>query len=543
MMAEPKPSSVPAPFSEPNRLQVLSHTYLLCLTLLYVRCTTLLTVFNQIFGLQGSTKPAMASPLTIRNLTSTPVELISIGRSKSPATKRSKNPIKAVGKLAASTTNNTTTRKASEGDAESYAEEEVSIHIEPFQSARTTQQATERLPKDIRRLIILIQGQKYRIDIHLPKPASLEFTPLNPDPRFELTAVFLPEQTHLSIYSSADLSIWMSHHADDIPISLLSIPGTHNSPTYHKALPSVRCQAVPPRQQLDNGIRFFDIRVQPDHSSDLARDALKLVHGVFPISLTGAKYLHPVLHDIEFFLDAHPSETVILSLKREGPGEATDQHLSKILHTHYAHDPARWWTEPRIPRLGDVRGKIVLLRRFTLHDDLKSLHEGRGWGIDAENWADNSACHTHGDICIQDFYQVLETANIETKIRYSQEHLERAALLSCSPFLSEASQEPAVREDGAEDERPFPPLHLNFLSASNFWRQGCWPDRIAKRLNPAVTRYLCMKHGAESESEKEGDGGTGVVIMDWVGDGGDWDLVRCVVGMNARLLMKQLQYR
>ena len=33
-----------------------------------------------------------------------------------------------------------------------------------------------------------------------------------------------------------------------------------------------------------------------------------------------------------------------------------------------------------------------------------------------------------------------------------------------------------------------------------------------------------------------GGGGcaTGIVITDWVGACGDWDLVRCVVGMNAR---------
>ena len=37
---------------------------------------------------------------------------------------------------------------------------------------------------------------------------------------------------------------------------------------------------------------------------------------------------------------------------------------------------------------------------------------------------------------------------------------------------------------------------------------------------------------------KSGDGGTGVVVMDVVGDGGDWDLVRLIVGMNMGVLMK-----
>jgi 1-phosphatidylinositol phosphodiesterase len=35
-----------------------------------------------------------------------------------------------------------------------------------------------------------------------------------------------------------------------------------------------------------------------------------------------------------------------------------------------------------------------------------------------------------------------------------------------------------------------------------------------------------------------GDGSTGVVIMDHVGEGGDWDLVRLVVEMNMGVMMK-----
>jgi len=37
-----------------------------------------------------------------------------------------------------------------------------------------------------------------------------------------------------------------------------------------------------------------------------------------------------------------------------------------------------------------------------------------------------------------------------------------------------------------------------------------------------------------------GDGGTGIVVLDWVGLGGDWDLVRCIVGMNSRLMMREM---
>jgi hypothetical protein len=80
------------------------------------------------------------------------------------------------------------------------------------------------------------------------------------------------------------------------------------------------------------------------------------------------------------------------------------------------------------------------------------------------------------------------------------------------------------------------PLFINFLSASNFWKPGCWPEKIAEKLNPAITAFLCEKH--DVKDEEKGDGCTGIVVCDWVGEDGDWDLVRAVVGMNSRVLMK-----
>lgn len=40
---------------------------------------------------------------------------------------------------------------------------------------------------------------------------------------------------------------------------------------------------------------------------------------------------------------------------------------------------------------------------------------------------------------------------------------------------------------------------------------------------------------------KEGDGGVGVVIMDMVGEGGDWDLVRLIISLNMGILWKVQQ--
>jgi 1-phosphatidylinositol phosphodiesterase len=436
-------------------------------------------------------------------------------------------------------------------NAESFTKQDVEIRLEPFTTNRTEVTVTERNPNDILRLTLQGEGgEKWRCDAPTPGTTFDRLVPLTPDPKHEYTALYLPSTSVLAVMEVASYHNWMKEFEDGTPISALSIPGTHNSPTCYKALPSVRCQAVGPLEQLRNGVRFFDIRVQPSHPSDDKDDSLALVHGVFPISLTGTKKFRALEDEMRTFLRENPSETIIVSLKREGSGDATDAQLSKILRDHYTSSDL-WYTDPRIPTLGQVRGKVVLMRRFAIVDNLKSSHGGRGWGLNAENWAYNTPNDKHGDVVVQDFCEVLETENIDHKIKLCCEHFERSAQV-CAPVGEIALKEETERRRSATERRgsTAPPvnttsIYLNFLSASNFWKVGCWPDKIAAKLNPAVTSFLVEKHdigdkGVDAPGEQvEGDGGTGIVVCDWVGKDGDWDLVRTIVGMNSKLLKRQ----
>jgi 1-phosphatidylinositol phosphodiesterase len=470
--------------------------------------------------------------LTIRNLSSTPLELKVVERFEilHVAPQGFANITRNITNFVIS---NTTGSTQPEGqsfapltlNAQSYGQQDVSIRIDPFTTITTDINTAERSEKDVLRLTFEFDGQHYRVDTRTTKQ-SQELIPLDPEPRKQYTAIWIDKESHLAIYSSANMNCWMKEMADATPLSGLSIPGTHNSPTHYKALPSVRCQAVSPKEQLRNGIRFFDIRVQPENPKDPSHDGLTLVHGVFPISLTGTKSFRNLVNDIFDFLRQNPSETLIMSLKREGPGEHTDEQLSTILHQHYANDPTLWFTEPRIPTLGESRGKIILMRRFALAEPLTHNHNNKGWCLDAQNWAYNTPCDNHGVVCVQDFCEVLETVNIHKKIDFCCDHFERAGSQICHI------------PDITSNLTPPGPLYLNFLSASNFWKVGCWPERIAARLNPAVIEFLCCRHDT-AEGNAEGDGGVGVVVADWVGKDGDWDLVRCVVGMNSRLELRE----
>ena len=487
-------------------------------------------------------------PITVRNLSPNPLTLILVERYEAPSPEKfppnagfSVNDIggsvnnltQGFGKLMNNVTSgagNGRPNNAQLGEkAKSFKKEDVDVRLEPYTTRKTQIKTSERGPKEVVRLTFKGEGPgKWRIDVPTPSDASQKLVPLAPDQAREYTGIYNDNTSFLAILESTNLRKWMKAFQDSTPLSALSIPGTHNSPTCHTALPSVRCQAVGPREQLDNGVRFFDIRVQPNGDGKVEEE-LQLVHGNFPISLTGPKRFRGLCKEVREFLDENPSETVIISLKREGGGTTTDEQLANIMKQHYTN-PKDWYTAPSIPKLSDARGKIVLMRRFKLPEPMKKLNDGRGWALNAQNWAYNTPnCH-HGDVQVQDFCEVLDTENIDHKIKVCCEHFERAGAV--------------VHSNDNPDPKAYP-LYLNFLSASNFWKVGCWPDKIAAKLNPAVVRHLCERHdigdkGVEGPGERvKGDGGVGIVVTDWVGERGDWDLVRCIVGMNGRLLLRQ----
>ncbi|KAJ5086647.1 hypothetical protein NUU61_007954 [Penicillium alfredii] len=466
----------------------------------------------------------VAEHITIRNNTNTPITLKRIERFRAQEHQK-RDDITSLAKnftrVLTNTTRSDEPAAAIDSHAKPFENKEVNIRIDPFESNKTDVRTFIDSDKELSRLTFDAEGQRHQIQTPVPTSESATMKALDDKPKHRFTGIYVTPSAQLTIFSSANLNAWMRELRDDTLVSALSIPGTHNSPTCHVAPPSVRCQAVSPREQLDNGVRFFDIRVQPQYPQDAGKDELILVHSVFPISLTGNKYFRDLMHDVNQFLDKNPSETLIISVKREGPGDATDEQLARILSDHYARPDSRWWVQPKIPTLGEARGKVVLVRRFGLNDNLKGAHGGHGWGIDAAAWADNTPNSTcpSGQLCIQDFYEVQETTNIDKKVKYVSEHIDRASH-GRYPF--------GVQKD-AEATRRYP-FFINFLSASNFWKTDTWPEKIAAKVNPAAVDHICRRHNNE-----DGDCSTGILVTDWVGQDGDWDLVRCIVGMNAKL--------
>ncbi|MGL6160328.1 phosphatidylinositol-specific phospholipase C [Microbulbifer sp.] len=198
----------------------------------------------------------------------------------------------------------------------------------------------------------------------------------------------------------------MDYVPDSALLSELTIPGTHDSGAMHEPWPgTAKCQNLTIAQQLDSGVRYLDIRLRH------YEDSLVVHHG----SVYQHMNFDDVLTMVTAFLAAHPSETVIMQVKEEYDPHNNTRSFEQTFNS-YANAPAYssyWWRHSYIPTLGEVRGRIVLLRRFS----------GSFWvsgGIDVTNWADNARftrydTRSHA-IEVQDYYNVNASTN-DNKIR------------------------------------------------------------------------------------------------------------------------------
>jgi hypothetical protein len=155
---------------------------------------------------------------------------------------------------------------------------------------------------------------------------------------------------------------WMGQLPDDRFLSDLSIPGTHESVSRYGG-PSIQCQSLSLERQLEAGIRAFDIRVRH------ARDTLHLYHNL--INQQGT-FGPDVLAVVEQFLGDHPAETVIMRVQKTGidlDNRRTFAETFEWYRDSLSYASLFWRGDPAgtfrgAPRLGEVRGKIVILQDF-----------------------------------------------------------------------------------------------------------------------------------------------------------------------------------
>jgi 1-phosphatidylinositol phosphodiesterase len=292
---------------------------------------------------------------------------------------------------------------------------------------------------------------------------------------------------------------WMRYIPDDASVMALSIPGTHNSCCINGFLGFGKTQELDLPDQLNAGIRFLDIRFT-HYQNNLC------VH--HDVVCTEKSYVN-ILTDCFNFLKQYPSETILMSVADESRFDdalgkfAPSQIFCKLpvadmascgKNTRSFEDTfnAKTWeciediplfynftatppdsnsvaTSPALTsetKLGEVRGRIVLLRRF------KGSHDV---GFDLSYWPEDQ----HFRSAEPPFYNIedrYQNPGNDDKFDFVVTHIEKA-------------------RHGDPNE-----LYITFSSAV-----GPTARSYSKKINPRLNDHLA----------KSPPGRIGVIVMDY----------------------------
>jgi 1-phosphatidylinositol phosphodiesterase len=264
-------------------------------------------------------------------------------------------------------------------------------------------------------------------------------------------------------------------------------------------VPSVQCQGASVTEQLAHGVRFFDFRLARPFFNGCGAandDDLQVIHGNFPVRIPLPVKIHDVLDDTFAFLQSHPSECVIVSLKAEGPDKWEEDEFADLIWRNYISPRSGcWYLNSRVPTMGECRGKAILFRRFGCKDQERAST----YGIDAQWWKYNTTDDDRGLFTVQDWCEVMSPQDIDKKKEYVSLQIERACSYN------------ATTESDSNGK-----LYINFCSGSNFWNPKCWPKNVANGINNTIP--LTNK-------------GCGIIIIDYA-ELNDWSIVRKIVELN-----------
>ena len=255
---------------------------------------------------------------------------------------------------------------------------------------------------------------------------------------------------------------WMGCQLDSRYISLLSIPGAHDTGAlWADGFPCNQgpeftiAQTENTFDQLNTGIRFLDIRFGSE-SWAAGQQRLRVYHGPCAQRIYAdtsgpiPNGWYALLTDVLHFLVLHPSETVIMSVKDEDTHHrvAFEQLMSDLIART---GRSRWWLNDSIPRLGQARGKIVLVRRFT-HEVLNigGMNASSGWP--------NNTTGSFRNFVVEDDYQGA------TLTPARKRDVVGSALTTAHRAIASARQRGVAA-----------PMHLTFTSANGFNTPGGCP--------------------------------------------------------------------
>ncbi|WP_369311073.1 phosphatidylinositol-specific phospholipase C domain-containing protein [Providencia rettgeri] len=278
---------------------------------------------------------------------------------------------------------------------------------------------------------------------------------------------------------------WLKYIADDLFVTDLLIPGTHDAITSTCDQPYYQTQTLSLSEQLNCGVRFFDLR--------LTRH-LNIAHRQWQSNITAEALFQCFIS----FLNTHPTEFIILRIQnaneKKDDFEPYKQALVSFIKPYLKHFLLPEKTNENLypwPCVKQLRGKILAIECAPPKWQVSSLENGTRW---AHNW------HQNALIMLQDNW---DGPDIHGKID---------SIMTLLHGSDDIQQQQLV---------------LNHISATN-GELGS-PIAYANIINPIIRDELAMlNHNARKDQQAETPH-KGILIFDFI----DEDLAQKTIEVNT----------
>lgn len=242
--------------------------------------------------------------------------------------------------------------------------------------------------------------------------------------------------------SSDNMKSWMKNIPDDARITGISMPGTHDSACRYTDFSFIsQTQRLTVSEQLSAGVRYFDFRFKFSEGRFLSCHSITFCRknrGFWNEIITA----EDIVGDCIAFLEKNPSETILFQLKEEAShtGEA---FFSQFYEKFIANQPEKWYLTNSVPSMGEVRGRIVLLRAVSA--DKESFTDENS-GIDftsypyvgtynVDDWRRGElkklSGTPYGAMLVQDSYKSEGKYKWQTVTRFLESGLDKAEFNIC----------------------------------------------------------------------------------------------------------------
>ena len=323
-----------------------------------------------------------------------------------------------------------------------------------------------------------------------------------------------------------DKSNWITPLDDNIYVSQLSIPGTHDAATKNCNLNTGKCQDLTITQQLEMGIRFFDLR--PVGSSSWGGfadggDNLYIYHGSIDCNIT----LQSIYDEFNTFLDNNPGEFIITLMRWE------EESLQLNGETRFNEDMNKFVQTDRYKKhalpldkvkhdvtVGEMRGKILNIMRpnqgtnpdgyfattapvgMTFISGFPGSHatgtqqaycKPKYVNYGSDQWRS----HTDWIVYCQNYYEVPNNSTeIENKVEAIKTYLKHAQSQAAA-----GSNVWVINHCSG---------YLGSVAVGDVYKA------LANRVNPEIYKYI-LQQATDAAGNYKPVGSTGIMLMDFVG--------------------------